>query len=281
MNYKTPPSNPLVKMEDYMRRCKYAPKSLQQYLHRVKAVQVYCKKDIHHLTVTDFNRYISEVGLILSTSFVNQTVSAGLIFLREGCNKADYVINKLERPATEKHLPVVLSRDEVETMFNAAHNIKHLMMLKTLYFFGLRRQELIDLKFTEIDRARQVIVVRQSKNNKDREIPMYDGFIDDLTAYYRAEKPFVHVFNGQRKGSQYSPTSLKNVVEYAAASLKKNVTPHTLRHSFATHLLENGVDIRYIQELLGHSSSKTTEIYTHVSTTSLQGITNILLKKAS
>jgi integrase/recombinase XerD len=147
-------------------------------------------------------------------------------------------------------------------------------MLSTIYACGLRRSELLNLKPVDIDRQRGVLLIRQSKGKKDRIVPISDKIIKLLQDYSDSFQPVNWLFGGQVKGSRYSEKSLESVLKQSLvkAGIKKPVTLHWLRHSYATHLLEFGTDIRYIQELLGHSSTRTTEIYTHVSTRSLQQI---------
>jgi integrase/recombinase XerD len=147
-------------------------------------------------------------------------------------------------------------------------------MLSLIYACGLRRSELLNLTLKDIHSDRKLLVIRQSKGKKDRIVPISDNIIEMLRFYYKIFKPKLWLFEGQQVGSQYSEKSLENVLKQslAKASITKPVTLHWLRHSYATHLLESGTDLRYIQELLGHSSSRTTEIYTHVSTKSIQQI---------
>lgn len=180
------------------------------------------------------------------------------------------------RPKKAKKLPVVMSRSEVESTFLKARNFKHKMLLKTLYYHGLRSQELINLQFKHIDRYRMCLIIEQGKGKKDRLIPITEEWLIDIEKYYRLYKPFNYVFNGQNIGYKYSKSSLNNVVKYCSKHINKEITTHKYRHSFATHLLENGVDIRYIQAMLGHSRIQTTEIYTHVSSVSLKDMTKCL-----
>jgi site-specific recombinase XerD len=132
------------------------------------------------------------------------------------------------------------------------------------------------MKLTDIDSSRGLITIKSAKGNKDRVSLLSPFLIDELRKYYKIYKPKVYLFEGQTIGSKYSNTSVANILKQACAKarIKKRVSPHTLRHSFATHLLEQGTDLRYIQDLLGHSSSKTTEIYTHVSTRNISNIKN-------
>ena len=143
-----------------------------------------------------------------------------------------------------------------------------------IYSSGLRRGELLKLKPLDIDSDRNIIIVRQAKGKKDRIVPLSQKILPMLREYYKLYKPTTWLFEGQEVGTPYDERSLASVLKQALvkAKIHKPVTLHWLRHSYATHLLENGTDLRYIQEILGHSSSRTTEIYTHVSTKSLQNI---------
>lgn len=147
-------------------------------------------------------------------------------------------------------------------------------MLSLIYSCGLRRSELLNLKPTNIDSKRNLIHIKQAKGKKDRIVPLSPKILEQLRAYYLAYKPTNWLFEGNCKGEKYSEQSLQSVLKQAVskAGINKPVTLHWLRHSYATHLLESGTDLRYIQELLGHNSSRTTEIYTHVSTQNIQKI---------
>jgi integrase/recombinase XerD len=180
----------------------------------------------------------------------------------------------IERPRREHRLPNVLSKEEVKAILAAPVNLKHRAMLSLIYACGLRRSELLNLKPADVDSNRKLLIIRQGKGNKDRVVAISEKTIGMLRDYYKAYRPKVWLFEGQVSGEKYPEESLAKVLKNscAKAGIKKPETPHWLRHSFATHLLESGTDLRYIQELLGHKSSKTTEIYTHVSIKSLQKI---------
>lgn len=147
-------------------------------------------------------------------------------------------------------------------------------MLALIYACGLRRSELLKLTLSDVQSSRNILLIRQSKGKKDRIVPIGDKLIQQLREYYLYYRPKYWLFEGQLKGEPYSAKSLQNVLKNSVskAGIKKTVTLHWLRHSYATHLLEGGTDLRYIQELLGHSSSRTTEIYTHVSSNELKKI---------
>lgn len=186
--------------------------------------------------------------------------------------------DQLSRPKKDKKLPLVLTLEEVELILNQCKNLKHKCILMTLYSGGLRRSELINLKTSDIDSQKMLIRISNSKGGKDRYTLLSEKLVIYLRDYYKFYKPKIWLFEGRGREGQYSATSIENIFRNALtkAKIKKHATPHTLRHSFATHLLENGINLRYIQELLGHSSLKTTEIYTHVSSKQLAKIKNPL-----
>lgn len=185
----------------------------------------------------------------------------------------------LERPMKERKLPHVLSQEEIVRIFERIPNLKHRLALMLIYSGGLRRSELLNLKPGDVDMARGVIFVRGSKGRKDRQTLLAKNLIPDIERYLENYKPRKWLFEGAG-GAQYSAASLQAVFRRAlmAAGISKDATLHTLRHSFATHLLEAGTSTRFIQVLLGHESAKTTEIYTHVSRLSLDKIRSPLEK---
>ncbi len=176
----------------------------------------------------------------------------------------------LERPRKERKLPTVLSPEEVMRIFSKIKNLKHRSIMLLIYSCGLRISECVNLKISDIDSGRMCIHLRAAKGKKDRLVPLPKQMLGVLRTYYKDYLPKEYLFEGQAQHgirSKYSTSSIRAVLGRAtrAAGIKKHVTPHTLRHSYATHMLENGIGLRTIQQLLGHNSSKTTEIYTHVS----------------
>jgi integrase/recombinase XerD len=223
----------------------------------------------------DMVRYVNEclIARGLSHSCQNQVINAAKLFFREIIRtKIDY--GKLERPRREHKLPNVLSKEEVKKILDAPVNQKHRVMLSVIYACGLRRSELLNLKPVHVDSKRQLLLIINSKGKKDRVVPLSERITVMLREYYKMYRPKEWLFEGQVAGTRYSEQSLQSVLKQAVAKagIRKPVTLHWLRHSYATHLLESGTDLRYIQEILGHKNSKTTEIYTHVSTKSLQKI---------
>ncbi len=215
------------------------------------------------------NEYI--ISQRLSYSYQNQLVNALKLFYSQ-VMKQELSLEQVKRPRPEYKLPNVLNKDEVRRMLRGIRNLKHLAMLTTIYGCGLRRSELLHLRPEDIDSLRGLLVVRQGKGKKDRVVPISMKNIELLREYYRKYRPVNWMFEGIIKGRPYDERSLQEVLKHAvlAAGIRKPVTLHWLRHSYATHLHESGVDIRYIQEILGHKNSRTTEIYTHVSSRSIQ-----------
>lgn len=228
--------------------------------------------EINNEDIVEFNnRYILANGY--SATLQNQVVNSLKLFYSRIPNTHLY-IEELERPRRAHPLPNVLSKEEVSSIINAPTNLKHRTMLSLIYACGLRRSELLNLKPINVDSKRHLLIILNSKGKKDRLVPISEKVIMMLRDYYKVYKPKTWLFEGQREGEMYSEKSIQSVLKQALrkANISKPVTLHWLRHSYATHLLEAGTDLRYIQELLGHSSSKTTEIYTHVTEMSLQKI---------
>ncbi len=173
----------------------------------------------------------------------------------------------IDRPREETYLPEVLSEQEITDILNATENLKHKAVLMTIYSAGLRISEAINLRIKDIDSQRMQIRVEQGKGKKDRYTLLGNKTLDILRKYVAEYKPKIWLFEGAA-GEEYSRRTIAEILRKSVekTQIKKRITVHTLRHSFATHLLEAGTDLRYIQSLLGHANSKTTEIYTHITT---------------
>lgn len=266
-------------IEKYIRFLKskrFADSTIKTYVHCIQLFLTYFhERPMESLSNEDLIRFNNDYVLAkrLSSSFQNQIVnSIKKFFLVTENRRMD--IEAIHRPRQEQKLPHIISKEEVKKILEAPTNLKHRAMLSLIYACGLRRSELLNLKPDHVDSKRKLLIIYQSKGKKDRVVPIGDKLIELLRDYYKAFRPKEWLFEGQTAGEQYSATSLQKVLKRALQKTKiiKPVTLHWLRHSFATHLLENGTDLRYIQEILGHKSSKTTEIYTHVSTKNLQNI---------
>lgn len=184
----------------------------------------------------------------------------------------------IPRPKREHKLPKVMSKQEVQSIISCISNLKHQTAIMLAYSCGLRVSEVVHLKLADIDYSRNVILIRQSKGRVDRVVPLSKRFKEKLGQYLAQYRPHTYLFENQDTGAPITDRTIQTVFNNAVrkVGIKKPVTFHSLRHSYATHLLETGVDLRYIQELLGHKHSKTTEIYTHVTNKSLQKIINPL-----
>ncbi len=266
----------LEAFKSYMNYRRYSKNTIKTYSDALQSFFKFnATENIEQLTIEHLIKFNNEHILKnnYSASYQNQVINAIKLFYRNRFNRK-MEVDFIERPRREKRLPNVLSKSEVKTILDSPINLKHRAMLSLIYACGLRRSELLNLTLKDVLSDRHLLFIRQSKGKKDRMLPISDKLISMLREYYRAYKPTIWLFEGQNPGEQYSERSIQLVLNQALvkAKINKPVTLHWLRHSYATHLLENGTDLRYIQELLGHSSSKTTEIYTHVSTHSIQKI---------
>jgi integrase/recombinase XerD len=255
-------------------------KTIKAYLSCLRSfVRYFRPRHPRELTGEDIRQYllhlIEEKGFAAST--VNQVFNA-LRFLYVELYSIPFRINEIPRPKSAKKLPVVLSQAEVVRILNAVKNLKHKTLLMLIYSAGLRVGESVRLRIEDIDSGRKLIYLRSAKGRKDRYTLLSNAVLEKLREYYRAYHPREYLFEGADGRKHLSERSVQHVFERAVrdCGVKKSVSVHSLRHSFATHLLESGTDLRYIQEVLGHSSSKTTEVYTHVSQKTLGKISNPL-----
>ena len=264
--------------KEWMMQNRFADNTIKTYIHQLGIFFGYFKTkkpaEITHSDIIHFNsKFILKNNL--SETFQNQTISALKKFYTFRYN-LNLDIDNLERPIKSQHLPKVFGKEDLITFLRGIKNEKHKMAMEMIYACGLRRGELINLKLEHIDSRRGLLAVIDGKGKKDRVIPVCDNLMKKMKKYYRSFKPEVWFIEGQYAGKKISASSLQKVFEKALekSKIKKPYTIHCLRHSIATHMLEGGTDLRLIQELLGHKSSKTTEIYTHVSTKTLKNIKN-------
>lgn len=207
---------------------------------------------------------------LLSSECVNSQRhkhSAIKLFYKTTCH-APMKFRYIEYARKEKKLPIVLSVDEIQRMFDVCENKKHRVILALLYSCSLRVSELINLEWTDIDRSRMIINIIQAKGKKDRQVGLNDKLIELLAEYWKEYKSMIYVLNGQGDHAQYSERSVGEVVKQLASKAginNKRIYTHLMRHTSATHMVENGTDINLIQKLLGHSNVKTTNVYLHIS----------------
>ena len=229
------------------------------------------------LSVDQIKKYLhyckTERGLSVST--INQTISALKILFQDILDRSWGDI-RIKRPRKTKYLPDILSKEEIFQMIQLTTNLKHKAILAVLYSTGIRRQELLGLMINDIDSKRKLIRVRHSKGNKSRDALLSENTLRILRKYYSYYQPKQYLFESYRPGIPYSAESVTKVVGRAArkAGITKNIHAHSLRHTFATHLLEQGTNLRVIQKLMGHSSMKTTAIYLHLAKTDFNNVKN-------
>ena len=254
---------------------RYAKSTINTYTSYFRQfVDYFSGQSLEKVSVEQINDYLLKLirKESMSPSKQNQLINAIKFYYEKvlGREKQYYTIN---RPRKTKALPKVITEDELFKMLEVASNNKNKVIIGLIYSAGLRRSELIQLRKQDLVTDKGMIFVRGAKGKKDRTTILSDMIVGFLDTYFNEYKPNYWVVEGPNR-KQYSETSVLNIIKNTAkkADISRTVTPHMLRHSFATHLLEQGVDLRHIQMLLGHSSSKTTEIYTHVSKKSLANI---------
>ena len=246
----------------------YSERTVTSYCQTMTTFEKSVSKPLNELTIADLKNYLHHSLTVkhCSTSYANQNISAFKIFTEDVMQK-EWEGCKIKRPRRPQKMPEVLSVEEVERMISLTANIKHRAILTVMYSAGLRRMELLQLKPSDIDSERMLIKVKQGKGKKDRYTLLSAKALELLRLHHRFNRPKVFLFepNG-RAGRQVSETTLEKIVKQSVerAKITKNISCHTLRHSFATHLLEKGVNIKLIQEFLGHTSIRTTSRYLHL-----------------
>jgi site-specific recombinase XerD len=252
----------------------YTGKTLRAYEGHMRRFAKFVRMGLDQVEEREVRRYLLHLieGQERSSSYVNQAISALSLFYKTVMPRAFGF--DLPRPRREKKLPQVLGMDSVWRILTAPANVKHRAILYLIYAAGLRVGEVVRLRVDDIDSERMMIRIRQGKGKKDRYTMLSSAALALLRAYVRKDRPEHWLFPGAGGDGHIHERTVQKIFEQARvkAGIPKGPTVHTLRHSFATHLLEQGTDLRYIQELLGHASPKTTEIYTHVSRKALQNI---------
>ena len=216
--------------------------------------------------------------LKLTENTLHSRLNALKFYFEQVLHREKFFVD-IPRPKKHSQLPKTIHASEIKKMFDATTNLKHNTMLKLCYGMGLRLSEIINLKITDIDSHNMQVFIEKGKGKKDRYVNLPQSILEQLRAYYREYRPKIYLFEGQ-DGGQYSARSTQQVFKNALrkAGINKNVGIHSLRHSYATHLLEQGTDIRFIQELLGHKDLKTTLIYTDVTNKSIRNVASPLDK---
>ena len=261
----------LVQIQNKLIQRNYSLSTQKTYLSFLKMYAKFCKSNNldPRKDVNPFILNLIENNYAISTQ--NQAINAIKFYWEHILNYEPQYIH-IDRPMKERKLPNILSLSEVNTLLQVTKNLKHKMILTTIYACGLRVGELVNLKIEDIDGKRKTVHLKQGKGKKDRMVPVPNCLLEELRVYYKQYKPKKYLFEGRNDKSlletvKYSPSSIRQFYKRSliAANIRKKSTLHTLRHSYATHLYEKGINLRSIQVLLGHNSSKTTELYTHVS----------------
>jgi site-specific recombinase XerD len=269
------------RMLEELQRRNFSETTIKTYLRVVEDFARYFGKRPDRLKQHDKRKY--QVHLLQERKLTVKTVrlhTAALRFFYVKTLHRRYLHEDLPYPKSEKRLPSVLSPDEVARLIDSANNLLDYTMLMTLYATGMRRAELCRLKVEDIDSHRMIVHIRQGKGNRDRDVPLTPKLLETLREYWRWMKPKTYLFPGMvnnwRADKPLTPKCVWLAIQNAAkrAGIKKRVSPHTLRHSWATHLLENGTDLRTIQMLMGHSDLRATSVYLHLSRFHLQTVAN-------
>lgn len=257
----------------------YAAKTQTAYVGAVRGLAKYYKRSPEEITQEEVRAYflwlVKERGVARSTLTIHLS---GIKFFFEITLKREWIIFNLVRPQNRKKLPVVLSPDETRHLLSLIRLPRSRMALTVIYACGLRLNEGLHLRVQDIDSQRMLIWIRNGKGGKDRYVPLPERLAEMLRTYWKLHKPSSYFFFSKDKNTALSDTSLQHTFKAALreSGISKAASIHTLRHSYATHLLERGIDLRVIQELLGHKSPQTTAIYTHLTDKSFQTLTETL-----
>ncbi|MSU74944.1 MAG: integrase [Candidatus Magasanikbacteria bacterium] len=271
-----PSRDPVILLKQEMVLRGFSVKTIKSYLHYVGEFLRFANKDARSVSQADVRAYLEYLSSEdFSASTINTAYSALLFYFGKILYRRFFV--NLPRAKKEKHLPNVLSKAEVAKIIEVTENPKHNCIISLLYGTGVRVSELTHIKMRDVDLDRMILRVYQGKGKKDRQTIIPKALKEILLKQQKLKMADDYLFTNGR-GSRLTEATIQKVVGAAAqkAGIQKNVSPHTLRHSFATHLLEAGTDIRYIQELLGHAKLQTTQIYTHVASTAIAGIVSPL-----
>jgi len=280
-NYLYPSKDPMAKLSQEMRIRNFSQKTIKVYLYYNRELLRFASykspKEISKRDIKDYLDFLVSQGRSAST--INLAINA-LKFYYEGVLGRKFFSFNLgiKRPKKGKKLPVVLSKQEILSMIETMDNSKHKLAIELLYGSGLRVSELVNLRISDIDFNRKVINIRAGKGNKDRITIIPVKVLKKLSLYLSEFKPLEFIFESYEPGKKLSSRSVQKIVSEAGqkAGIRKKISAHCLRHSFATHLLEQGTNLRYIQELLGHARLETTQVYTKVAVNKFNEINDLL-----
>ena len=279
-NYIYPSKDPMCRLEQEMKLLNFSPKTIKAYLYYNKELLRFANKfsdEISKQDIKDYLEYLFNSGRASAT--VNIVINSLKLYYEKVFPRKFFTSDLgIRRPKREKKLPIVLAKTEIIRMIKATDNLKHKLAIQILYTAGLRVNELRNLKINDIDYHRKVIFVHCGKGKKDRITILAGVVIDNLDRYLAEYQPLKYLFESISPGKKLSERALQKIVSVSAmkAKINKSVSPHCLRHSFATHLLESNVNLRYIQALLGHARLETTQIYTKVAVNKFKEIEDLL-----
>ena len=270
-------------LDSKIRLMRYSESTRKTYYHMFRAFLKYVyPKKLHQITQTDIYSYQHHIVIEknCSAAYQNQSINAIKFYLEHVLGQ-DKQIYALERPKKKEKLPRILSMEEIQCILKNTKYLKHKAILTTIYSAGLRVGEVLNLKISDIDSQNMRIWVKEGKGCKDRITVLSPILLDLLRDYYTYHRPTDYLFEGP-EGKKYSASSVRKVLRRAAkkAGIRQTVVPHTLRHSFATHLLSRGGDLRTIQELLGHADLKATQVYTEVDSAHLKQVYDKAFRRA-
>ena len=275
-NYQYPSKDPIFGLKQEMKLRKFSQKTIKSYLHYITEILNFARKNPKEINNEDVRNYLEKLcDNGLSSSTLNTAYSA-LKFYFEKILYRKFFLN-IPRAKKDKKLPVVLAKKEILDIISACENIKHKLIIQVLYCSGLRVSEVISLKITDVDFNRKIIHLKGAKGAKDRITIISETVLKNIEKYLAEFRPEEYLFESNR-GGKLTTRTIQAIVSQNTkkAGLIKPVSPHSFRHSFATHLLESGLDIRYIQALLGHARLETTQIYTKVAVTQFDKIKDLL-----
>lgn len=279
-NLTYPSKDPMFKLGQEMRLLNFSPGTIKTYLYYNKELLRFANKfadEINRQDIKDYLDFLFSEGK--SSSTVNLVINA-LKFYYSGVMKRKFFVSDfaIKRPKKDKKLPIVLAKEEIIEMINATNNLKHKLMIQILYSAGLRVSELASLKINDVDFNRKIVIIKSGKGKKDRITIISKTTLDNVGKYLEEYRPLVYLFESYRGGEKITVRTIQKIVSEATqrAGITKNISAHSLRHSFATHLLEQGTNLRYIQELLGHARLETTQVYTKVAVNKFNEINDLL-----
>ena len=269
----------MEKTSEYLSLGHYSPNTVRTYLSELRYLFVYyADADPKDFTEEQIFQYLLYLAKTLCCSRVKCALAAqSIAFFLRYVQKRPYVIPSLIYPRKSSKLPPVMSAEEIKSLIDGVNNLKHRTILMMLYSTGMRISEIANCRIADIDSKAMRIKIVQGKGAKDRFTILSQQVLQELRAYYIIYKPAEYLFNGYQPGKKYSVRSIQHLMEKALVNIgleSKNYTIHTIRHSFATHLIDNGADLHTVKELLGHSSLQTTMKYLHFTTRRMKGIVN-------